>query len=224
MRSAGMESASMLPRYCERLYERELVSSTGGNVSIRSDRGSILISPTGRALVDLLRDEFVEVTIAGEVLTGGRPSKELPFHLAAYRARPDVMAVIHGHSAYAVAASTLLSPDPIDSLPTYTAGYVIRVGRLPLLPYLPAGSVELSLAVAEVLTPTTKAVLLQNHGFISVGPDLETAFNTADELVDAMKVFVLSGGRARPLPESAREELLARVAAAPSSSRVRSSL
>ncbi len=219
-----MESVSLLPRYCQRLYERELVSSTGGNVSVRSDRGSILISPTGRALVDLLPGDFVEVSLAGEVVAGGRPSKELPFHLAAYRARPDVEAVIHGHCAYAVAASTLLPPDPVDSLPAYTAGYVMRVGRLPLLPYLPAGSVELSRAVAEVLTPSTRAVLLQNHGFISVGPDLETAFNTADELLDALKVFVLSGGRARPLPESAREELLARVAAAPSPSRVRSSL
>jgi ribulose-5-phosphate 4-epimerase/fuculose-1-phosphate aldolase len=208
-----MESVSLLPSYCRRLYERELVSSTGGNLSIRTDRGSILISPTGRALVDLLPDDFVEVTL-GEVVAGSRPSKELPFHLAIYQARPDVHAVIHGHCAYAVAASTLLPADPIDSLPAYYAGYVMRVGRLPLLPYLAAGSVELSRAVAEVLTPSTKAVLLQNHGFISVGPELETAFNTADELLDAAKVFVLSGGRARPLPEAARQTLLGRAAAA----------
>ena len=212
-----MESASLLPRYCRRLYERELVSSTGGNVSIRTDSGSILISPTGRALVDLEPDGFVEVTLAGEVVTGSRPSKELPFHLAIYQARPDVTAVIHGHCAYAVAASTLLPADPIDSLPAYSAGYVMRVGKLPLLPYLPAGSVELSRAVAGVLSPSTKAVLLQNHGFISIGPDLETAFNTADELLDAAKVFVLSGGRAKPLPEAARQTLLAGVAAAANS-------
>lgn len=217
-----MDSAAALPRYCERLYERELVSSTGGNISIRTDRASILISPTGRALVGLQPDEYVEVSLAGDLVAGSRPSKELPFHLAAYRARPDITTVIHGHCAYAVAASTLLRPDPIDSLPAYTAGYVMRVGKLPLLPYLPAGSVELSLAVAEVLTPTTKAVLLQNHGFISIGPDLETAFNTAEELLDAVKVFVLSAGRAQPLPESARDELLAKVVP-PLSSRVLSS-
>jgi ribulose-5-phosphate 4-epimerase/fuculose-1-phosphate aldolase len=212
-----MESASLLPRYCRRLYERELVSSTGGNVSIRTDRGSVLISPTGRALVDLEPDDFVEVTLAGEVVTGSRPSKELPFHLAIYQTRPDVTAVIHGHGAYAVAASTLLPADPIDSLPAYSAGYVMRVGKLPLLPYLPAGSVELSRAVAGVLSPSTKAVLLQNHGFISIGQDLETAFNTADELLDAAKVFVLSGGRAKPLPEAARQTLLAGVTAAANS-------
>ena len=165
-----MDVVRDLPKYCSRLYDRGLVSSTGGNVSVRIGPSAILISPTGKALVDLTSDDFVEVTLDGAVTGTGRPSKELPFHLAAYR-RPDVNAVIHGHCAYAVAASTMLPVNPEDSLPAYTAGYVFRVGRLPLLPYLPAGSHELSEAVGAVLTPIIKAILLQNHGFISIGPD-----------------------------------------------------
>jgi ribulose-5-phosphate 4-epimerase/fuculose-1-phosphate aldolase len=203
-----MASAADLVKCCRRLYEKELVSSTGGNVSIRTADNRVLISPTGRALVDLKANDFVEVTLDGATIGDGRPSKELPFHLACYEVRPDVRAVIHGHCAYAVAASTMLDPDPIDSLPAYTAGYLMRVGRLPLLPYLPAGSVVLSQAVAAAIGAPAKAVLLQNHGLIAVGPDLDTAFNTADELLDAVKVFVLSGGRARPLPATVCEALL----------------
>jgi ribulose-5-phosphate 4-epimerase/fuculose-1-phosphate aldolase len=216
-----MNSVNLLPKFCRRLYERELVSSTGGNLSVRTDSGTVLISPTGKALVDLEVDDFIEVTVDGRISRGGRPSKELPFHLAAYRTRPDVTAVIHGHCAYAVAASTLLPVGRDDSLPAYSAGYVLRVGKLPLLPYLPAGSIELSEAVASVLSPTTKAMLLQNHGFITVGPDLETSFNTADELLDALKVFVLSAGRARPLPDEARDALLRRVPTATPSAEAR---
>ena len=211
-----MDVVRDLPKYCSRLYDRGLVSSTGGNLSVRIGPSAILISPTGKALVDLTSDDFVEVTLDGAVTGTGRPSKELPFHLAAYR-RPDVNAVIHGHSAYAVAASTMLPVNPEDSLPAYTAGYVFRVGRLPLLPYLPAGSHELSEAVGAVLTPMLKAILLQNHGFISIGPDLATAFETADELLDALTVFVLSAGRARPLPSDAHRALMARVAGATTS-------
>ena len=206
----AMDVEKDLPKYCGRLYDRGLVSSTGGNVSVRTGPTSILISPTGKALVDLTSEDFVEVTLDGEVAGRGRPSKELPFHLTAYRRRPDVHAVIHGHCAYAVAASTLLPVNPEDSLPAYTAGYVFRVGKLPLLPYLPAGSIELSEAVGAVLTPTRKAILLQNHGFISVGPDLATAFETADELLDALTVFVVSSGRARPLPDDALRALFVR--------------
>jgi ribulose-5-phosphate 4-epimerase/fuculose-1-phosphate aldolase len=205
-----MHSDSQLEKYCRLMYQRDMVSSTGGNVSVRLE-DSILISPTASVLADLDTPDFVEVSLDGKVLSSsGTPSKELPFHLAIYRSRPNIGAVLHGHSPYAVVASTLLEPDSFDAFPVYTAGYVSRVTRLPLLPYFDSGSAELSDAVAETFAAGAKAALLQNHGFIAVGPELRGAFVTADELMDAVKAFVLSHGTAQPLNMEAQDRLLAK--------------
>lgn len=180
------------------VYARGMASSTGGNTSLRAGR-NFVVTPTGRSLARLSGDELVEVDAQGQALSGGRPSKEIPFHLAIYAERPDVNCVIHGHSAYAVAASTLLEPDSVNAFPVYTAGYLARVGRLPLIPYFNSGSTELARALTAVVGGDTKAVLMANHGFVAIGPDPETTFNTADELLDALQVFVLTQGRAKPL-------------------------
>ncbi|WP_297410839.1 class II aldolase/adducin family protein [Naasia sp.] len=196
-----MSDAEDLARLGAQLYQRGLVSSTGGNASVRRS-STVLITPTGRSLADLSPEELVEVDSRGDATGSGRPSKEVPFHLGIYRARPEVNCVIHGHSPYAVAASTLLSPHPVNAFPVYTAGYLARVGRLPLIPYFSSGSAELAAAVSEVATGDTKAILLQNHGFITVGDTIESAFNTADELLDALTVYVITEGRAKPLYEA----------------------
>jgi ribulose-5-phosphate 4-epimerase/fuculose-1-phosphate aldolase len=185
--------------YSHRLYERHMVSASGGNISCRF-REHLLISPTGEALGDLRPEDFVLVDIAtGEVTGNGKPSKELPLHAAVYRRRADTQVVIHGHSAYALAASTLLEPNPEDSLPTYSAGYRARVGKLPLLPYFDSGSKELSDGVAEGIGDDRKAVLLQNHGFVAAGPTFAAAFNTSEEIHEAALVYVMTTGKARSL-------------------------
>jgi ribulose-5-phosphate 4-epimerase/fuculose-1-phosphate aldolase len=203
---AHAETRTELARICRRLYERDMVTSTGGNVSARADGGEILISPTGRSLADLAPDEFVSVGPGGR-LEGGRPSKELAFHRAVYERQPGAGAVVHGHCAVAIAVAGGLTPDDRDAFPAYTAGYVMRVGRLPVLPYFPSGSPALAEAVGRAIGPDGRAVLLQNHGFVTAGPSLDAAFNTAEELIDALKVFVFSGGRAPALPGDARDAL-----------------
>jgi ribulose-5-phosphate 4-epimerase/fuculose-1-phosphate aldolase len=197
-----------LAAYCRRLYERDMVTSTGGNVSARVDGDAVLISPTGRSLSDLAPDEFVRVQAGGEP-SGGRPSKELGLHRAVYDAQPGVNAVIHGHSAVAIAVAGQLTPDDVDGFPAYTAGYIMRVGQLPVLPYLPSGSEALAERVGAAFGPHGRAVLLQHHGFVTAGPTLEAALNTAEELIDALKVFVFSHGRAPELPADARAGLIA---------------
>jgi ribulose-5-phosphate 4-epimerase/fuculose-1-phosphate aldolase len=198
-------------KYCKLMYQRDMVSSTGGNVSVRVGK-VVAISPTGSVLAELTGEDLVRVDMeTGErIASDGLPSKELPFHLGIYRQRPDVSAVIHGHSPYAVVASTMLEPNAIDAFPAYSAGYLARVTRLPLLAYHDSGSLELADAVAGVFAGGAKAVLLQNHGFIAVGTDLRSAFVTADELLDALKAFVLSDGKATPVSQEVRERLRAK--------------
>lgn len=204
---AEQELVSQVIRAGRRLFERGLVSSTGGNISCRVG-DAILVSPTGSCLADLDVDGLVRVALDGRPLDGGRPSKELPVHLRIYQTNPWVGGVVHGHSAFAVAASTLLEVDSTDALPAYSAGYLIRVGRLPLLPFLESGSDGLASGVADAIARSGHAVLLRNHGFFAAGRDVVEAFNTADELQDALRVYILSGGRAVPLPAEARARIL----------------
>jgi ribulose-5-phosphate 4-epimerase/fuculose-1-phosphate aldolase len=204
-------ATTSVSKYCQLMYQREMVSSTGGNVSVRVGN-AVHISPTGSVLAELTGEDLVRVDLeSGENLPSqGVPSKELPFHLGIYRRRSDVGAVIHGHSPYAVVASTMLEPDAIDAFPAYSAGYLSRVTRLPLLAYYDSGSLQLADAVADAFAGGAKAVLLQNHGFIAVGGDLRSAFVTADELLDALKAFVLSDGKALPVSNEVRERLRAK--------------
>jgi ribulose-5-phosphate 4-epimerase/fuculose-1-phosphate aldolase len=192
---------------CRRLYEREMVSSTGGNIST-IHAGELLITPTGSALGRLAPRDLVVIERGGAP-RGGVPSKELPLHTAVYEARPDVGAVVHGHCAFAIAVAGLLEPDEVDAFPAYTAGYVARVGRLPLLAYLPSGSVELGVGVARALGADGRAVLLRNHGFVTVASTLASALDVAEELLDALKVFIYSNGRAPALDDAQRSDVLA---------------
>lgn len=203
-------SLAEITKYGRRAYERELASSTGGNISART--GSIvLVTATGASLGDLDSDTVIPVTLDGRPVADGRPSKELPAHLRIYQQCLGVRAIIHGHSAYAVAASTLLEVGD-DALSAYSAGYLIRVRTLPLLPYLESGSDALADGVANAIAQSGHAVLLRNHGFFAVGASMAEAFNTADELLDALKVYMISGGRAAPLPDEARARILAKFA------------
>jgi ribulose-5-phosphate 4-epimerase/fuculose-1-phosphate aldolase len=188
-----------------------MVSSTGGNVSVRIPEG-LIITPTGRSLAALRPEDLVQVGASGPV-DGGRPSKELPFHAGIYERRPDVGAVVHGHSAVAIAVAGMLEPDDADVLPAYTAGYVMRVGCLPLLPYHDSGSEALASGIVRALGAEGRAVLLRNHGFVTVGGGLQAALDSAEELMDALRVFLLSGGRAPALPDDARDALLAKARA-----------
>ena len=88
------------------------------------------------------------IDLEGRHLDGAKPSKEAFLHAAVYRARPDAGAVVHLHSTHAVAVSCLADVDPDDVLPPLTAYYVMRVGRLPLLPYHAPGDASLE-ALAE---------------------------------------------------------------------------
>ncbi len=213
------DDVAQLAFYGRYVFERGLASSTGGNVSARCG-GSVLISAHGSCLGDLDDRSTVRVPLDGEVLEPGappngcRPSNELAVHLEIYRRCPAIGGIVHGHSPYAIAVSTLLQPNDDDSLPAYSAGYLIRVGKLPLLPYLQSGSPALAQRVADAVARAGHAVLLRNHGFFAVGKTLADAFYTADELQDALRVYMCSDGRASPLPVEVCERI--RAAHAPS--------
>lgn len=204
----GMKSE--LVEYCKTMYATGLVSSSGGNVSVRCE-GTALITPTGRSLRNLRPEEIVEIDIAsGRVIGEGKPSKEAPMHLAAYRSRDDVRAVVHVHSPYAVSLSCLKGlVDGEDAMPAYTPGYAARIGRLPVVPYLRPGSSELAKEVAGLLR-SHDAAILRNHGTLGVGRDLDSALNIVEDIEANARIHVILGGTGRALCEDERRSLFRR--------------
>ncbi len=201
--------ARLSERLCElgrSLFARGLTFGSSGNLSVRLPEGGFLATPTNVALGDLDPARLAILDDAGRPVGGDPPTKEVPLHLGMYRARPSAGAVVHLHSTWSVAVSILADVDPEEPIPPLTAYYVMRVGRLKLLPYFPPGDPELGPAV-EAVADRHHAILLANHGPVVAGATLEAAVHAIEELEETAKLFVhLRGQRIRPLtPEQAAE-------------------
>lgn len=192
--------------YAKSLYDRGYTVASSGNLSVRCG-DVLLVSGTNTSFGTLTPDQIAECTIDGEPLTGVRPSKEVRFHTVIYRRRPDVGAVVHLHSPYALALALLAEPtDTGNVLPTMIREAVVRVGRLPLVEYVLPGSARLAERVGEACEGVN-AMLLQSHGQVTFGPDLASAGGTAEELELCAKLWFLTGGRGRMLTAAEVAEL-----------------
>ncbi len=191
------------------LFARGLSFGASGNISQRIDDGW-LMTPTGVALGDLDPARLAKLDDALTLVSGDPPTKESVLHRVMYDERPDAGAVVHLHSTHSVAVSCLADIDPADVLPPITAYYVMRVGRLPLVPYFPPGDRMLAEAVRP-LVGKHHAVLLANHGPIVAGTSLAAAAGAIEELEETAKLFLLlQGHRTRPLTAAQVDELRAR--------------
>ena len=180
------------------LFSRGLTFGSAGNISVRLDDGW-LMTPTNVSLGRLDPARLAKLDTAGQLLSGDPPTKEAFLHRAMYEERPRSGAVVHLHSTYSVAVSSLAELDTDDVLPPITAYYVMRVGRLPLVPYYPPGDVSLANAVRR-LAGKHHAVLLANHGPVVAGTSLDAATNAIEELEETAKLFlILRGSKLRLL-------------------------
>lgn len=204
-----------LVRYGAWLWSRSLAHGSAGNLSARLDDGSILVTPTNSSLGSLDPTKISKVSAEGLLLSGDKPSKETFFHLAVYQARPSAHAIVHLHSTFAVALSCLCHSDSSDVLPPLTAYQVMRVGRLPLVPYFHPGDRRLAEAVATTAR-RHHAMLLSNHGPIVAGVTLRDAVHAYDELEETAKLSFIIGSRpVRPLTCEMVDELNAIFPASP---------
>lgn len=172
-------------RYGKKLLNAQLTSGTGGNLSILNrEEGLMAISPSGIEYPDTQPSD-VPVLDMDEVVVQGfrKPSSELAFHLALYRKRPDVRAVVHTHSVYATTMACLNWEIPaVHYLVAYSGD------KVPLAPYATFGTPELAANVAEAIGGYN-AVLLANHGLVTVGPNLATAFAVAEEIELVARIY-----------------------------------
>jgi ribulose-5-phosphate 4-epimerase/fuculose-1-phosphate aldolase len=178
-----------------KLAARGLCPGTSGNISARIGDGW-LMTPTNSSLGELDPAHLSKLDLAGKHVAGDPPTKEALLHRSVYDVRPDDGAIVHLHSTHAVAISCL---DPSchhsheTALPPITAYFVMRVGKLPLVPYYRPGDPKLADAIREY-AKGHRAVLLANHGPVVAGTSLSAASASIEELEETAKLHLLMQG------------------------------
>lgn len=165
---------------CHKMWQLGWVAANDGNVSVKLPDGNFLATPTGISKSFITPDKLVVIDGEGKVidgLPGYKPSSEIKMHLRCYRERPDVGSVVHAHpptaTGYAVAGKSMDEYSMIET--------VIAIGSIPLTPYGTPSTDE----VPEAITPYLQehdVMLLQNHGALTVGADLITAYYRMETL------------------------------------------
>ena len=155
------------------MYERRFIIAADGNISVRLDDETILATPTALCKGMLTPDQLVKLTMDGKVIDGDyQPSSEIKMHLAAYKTRPDVRAVIHAHPP--ISTGFAVAGIPLDQ--QILAEIIVNFGAIPLAPYQLPSTAELAESVAEKVK-CHDAVLMANHGVMTVGPDLYSTYH-----------------------------------------------
>ncbi|GLW12329.1 fuculose phosphate aldolase [Microtetraspora sp. NBRC 13810] len=185
------EERRALCAYGRRAIESGLVIGTSGNLSVRSG-DLVAVTPSGVALDRMTPQDCPVLDIEGYVVSGERqPSSETPMHLAVYAAT-DATAVVHTHSVFGAVVATTMTELPPIHYNALLLGGTIRVAR-----YATYGTPELAANVMEALAGR-QAVLMANHGGVTLGADLETAFEATRLLEWLCEVYVRAKGVGEP--------------------------
>ena len=192
--------------YGKSLFDRGLTAGSSGNISARLEN-AWLVTPTNASLGSLDPARIAKLDWNGNALSGDTPSKESVLHRAMYEERKGAGAIVHLHATHSAAVSCMVGLQPDDCIPPLTAYFVMKVGRLPLLPYFRPGDAALADAIRGVARKH-RAVLLANHGPVVSGRTLEAAVYAMEELEETAKLFLLlRGSGTRPLDEAQIAEL-----------------
>ena len=170
-----------------------LISLSGGNVSLRMGE-HVLVTPSGMAYETLVPQDVVVVDLAGSVVEGERrPSVDTVALLYIFNHMPDVNAVIHTHQPYATAVGLVM-----DELPAFCTTLVnATLGAVTVAPYSSAASLDMGIRTVEHIGDK-RALILRNHGVITVGPTLKDALYAAVYLEDACRSYCAACSMGRP--------------------------
>ena len=183
-----------LCRFARSIFDRGLTGGASGNISARTDDGGLLVTPTGASFGALDPARLSRFDASGNLVSGDRPTKEMPLHNAFYDTRgARTGAVVHLHSTHSVALSMLPGVDPDCVLPPLTAYSIMRLGKVALLPYFRPGDPAMGAAIRG-LAGRRSAVLLANHGPVVAAKDLEAAVYAMEELEETAKLALLTRG------------------------------
>lgn len=189
------------------IFERGLTPGSSANISIRNGE-QIIITPTGSCLGFLTRDDISFLDASGKHLSGPKPSKELPLHMAIYENQPECHAVIHTHSTWTTAASCVEEFEfEITPLTPYLT---MRLGKIGFVRYETPGALKLAEEIRKI-SSDYRAIVMQNHGPLVAGKNIYDALYNLEELEESAKLMLLCAGKpVRQIPQTDLDELIAR--------------
>ncbi len=191
--------ADQLVMIMERIYSYEMTTTSGGNISIKDEAGDIWVTPGGIDKGNLTRDDMVCVKANGTIVGKHKPSSEYPFHLAIYKARPDLTAVLHAHPPALVSFSASGMVPRNDLLPNLKK----ICGDIDFVPYALPGSELLGQKIADSFAKGFNSVLLENHGTVTAADDLFKAYKQFESLDFAARIEIKATTLGKPTPISA---------------------
>ena len=175
-----MEIREQICDVCHKMWQLGWVAANDGNVTVKLEDGTFLATPTGISKSFITPEKLVHIDENGEILDGpegAKPSSEIKMHLRCYKERADVGAVVHAHPPTATGfAVAHLDLDRYTMIET-----VIAIGSIPITPYGTPSTYEVPDSIAPYLQEHD-VLLLENHGALTVGADLITAYYRMETL------------------------------------------
>ena len=188
---------------CHKMWQQGWVAANDGNVSVRAEDGTYWITPSGVSKSFITPDLLLRTDAQMQVLegpSGYKPSSEMKMHMRCYELREDVGAVVHAHPP--TATGFAVANKPLDDYSMIET--VLTIGSVPVTPYGTPSTNEVPDAISPYL-PEHDVLLLQNHGALTVGCDLITAYYRMETLELFAKIslnaYLLGGAREIPMPQ-----------------------
>ena len=188
---------------CRQLAAQGLIAGRDGNLSVRLGKGRVLVTPSGLIKSLLEPADMVEVDLAGTLRKRGarKPTSELDLHLRILRHRPDVQAVVHAHPPAATGFAVAGQEIPGNLLPEL----IFVVGPVPLVPFGMPGTPELGDRIVPYIEDRRhQALLLANHGAVTMGRTLDEAWIRMETLEHAARIITAARAVGNPNPLNAR--------------------
>jgi L-fuculose-phosphate aldolase len=184
---------------CRQLAAHGLIAGRDGNLSVRLDPNRVLVTPSGFIKSQIAASDMVEIDLATGHPTRGprKPTSELDLHLRILRHRPDVRAVVHAHPPMATAFAVAGQEIPGNLLPEL----IFVVGPVPLVPFGMPGTPELGDRIVPYIEdPRHQALLLANHGAVTMGRTLDEAWIRMESLEHAARIITAARAIGEPRP------------------------
>ena len=180
--------ADQLVMFMQRIYDRGLTTTSGGNLSIKDKDGNIWITPASIDKGTLTRRDIICVKPDGTCVGPHKPSSEFPFHESVYNMRPDIRAVLHAHPPALVAFSIARRIPNLDLIPTVRK----TCDRISIAKYAVPGSKELGANIAREFENDVEIVLLENHGALTFSDSLLSAYHKMESVEFYAKLLYIS--------------------------------
>ena len=209
----ALESRDEICRIGASLYARGYVHASAGNISVKLEDGSFLITPTDACLGDVQAPALAHVSVQGEQLSGAPASKTLALHQRIYAASPQARCIIHTHATHLVSLTLGVVWQAADIVPPITPYYVMKVGHVPLVAYQRPGASGVASEVARLIDDSTRegkplrAVMLDRLGPVVWHQTPAQASAVLEELEETAKLWLMSNRQATPLSEARIDEL-----------------